>query len=118
MAGDYSAKDPTLAKYHELVSKLIQELNAVHIENMPLRDNAEADSLAKSRKSTEVLSHPSIATMSIVTSEKGWKNSIKRYLTTSKLPDDTRKAVKVRRCSGQYFLIGEELYRQGYASPL
>ncbi len=47
MAGDYSAKDPTLAKYHEYVSKLIQEFDAVHVENVPHRDNAEADSLAK-----------------------------------------------------------------------
>ncbi len=35
MVGDYGAKDPNLAKYHDLAKRLIQEFNKVQIENVP-----------------------------------------------------------------------------------
>ncbi|WP_248789474.1 reverse transcriptase-like protein, partial [Escherichia coli] len=87
-AGDYRAKDPTLAKYHDLVTKLIQEFHIVHIENVPHRNNTEADILVKMKKSTKVLSQSSIAIMGIATLQRGWKDPIKKYLTTLKLLED------------------------------
>ncbi|WP_271039623.1 reverse transcriptase domain-containing protein [Agrobacterium sp. ST15.13.040] len=117
-AGDYGAKDPILAKYHELVTKLIQEFDAVRIENVPRRNNTEADCLAKSKTYTEVLDHPSISVLSVTTSGTGWKDPIKRYLAENELPEDAGNAARLRRRAGRFFLIGEELYRQGYANPL
>ncbi len=41
MTEDYAAKYPTLAKYDDLVKKLIKEFDLAHIENVHRRDNAE-----------------------------------------------------------------------------
>ncbi len=103
------AKDPTLAKYQDLVKKLIGEFDSVQIENVPRSDNAQADSLAKSKEPSKVLKQPSIKLMCIATSGEGWRDPIRKYLATSKLPKDPKEAAKVRKCSGRYFLIGEEL---------
>ncbi len=65
----------------------------------------EADTLAKSKKSTEVLNQPSIAIMCIATSGIGWKDPIKKYLTTLELPKDPLEAARVQKHSGRYFLI-------------
>ncbi len=81
MIGEYGAKDMKLANYNNLVKE--------QREKVPQKKNKEADVLANSKQSSEVLDFPNISLMAALTVKKGWKDPIMEYLTNSSLPKDS-----------------------------
>jgi hypothetical protein len=47
-----------------------------------------------------------------------WARHVIEYLKNGQLPNDKKKAQKIRMQSARYTLLGEILYRRGYTLPL
>lgn len=77
----------------------------------------EADVLSKAEVHNEERTEPRIQT-SCLNISTAWRLPYWKYLAEGKLPEDKRMADKIRRQSAKFVIIGTNLYRWGYSSPL
>ncbi|XP_057432545.1 uncharacterized protein LOC130725320 [Lotus japonicus] len=133
--GEYQVKDPQLAKYLEVVHRLMMEIEKIRIEHIPRSQNERADVLAKLASTgrlgnyqtviQETLSRPSIdlvevklkAVKTVTEGEPSWMESIKTFLKNPPKDDDLNTKEK-RREASFYTLVGDELYRRGIMSHM
>lgn len=131
VSGDYKARDGRMATYQEIVKKLIQRFEQVYVKLIPRDSNSQADALAHlatSEGPVEIkdvtitkLSHPShslIASLEPPIETESWMTPIVKYLQNDDLPQDRTKARQLQMRAARYTLIGTDLYKQGFGTPL
>jgi len=135
--GDYSTKDPQLARYLDYVRALSKVFLNFELIHVPRQDNSRADLLSKLANCTkpgqqrsfikETLSAPRISSsgqdeimnMSVDnTRSPNWMTPIKAYLVDGILLEDSAEASRIKRCSTRYTLLDEHLFRFGFSRPI
>ncbi|MCH79930.1 gag-pol polyprotein [Trifolium medium] len=68
----------------------------------------------------ETILTPSInvEALMMVIEEEDWRSPIIRYLQKDELPGEKDKTFKIRKMAAWYSMIGDKLYKRGFASPL
>ncbi|RDX91197.1 Retrovirus-related Pol polyprotein from transposon 17.6, partial [Mucuna pruriens] len=127
--GEYQAKDPRLAKYKERAKTMAASFESFKLLHVPRDQNKRADLLAKLASTRrglqrlvihENINTPKIEKPEVQCNEQGrtWMEPLVEYLKEGKLPVDLAEAGKLRKEAPKYALIGQQLYRRGFSSPL
>ncbi|RVW81435.1 hypothetical protein CK203_035147 [Vitis vinifera] len=96
---EYEAKDERMAKYLLKVQESLSRLGEWVIEKIPRGENVQADALAGIAASFP---------------EYDWAVDIRTYLQTGALPEDPKRAHKIRVQASLFTLIGGDLYRRSF----
>ncbi|GJW48915.1 reverse transcriptase domain-containing protein [Tanacetum coccineum] len=129
--GTYVAKEENMVKYLEKSKSLISCFTNFSISQVPRSKNKKADALSKIESTSfvhlskqvlvEVLKEKSIQEKEVATvvEEEGptWMTTIMEYLKDVTLPDDRKKASKLRIKVRQYELLKGVLYRRSFLKP-
>ncbi|MCH94258.1 gag-pol polyprotein, partial [Trifolium medium] len=134
-SGEFQTKEPQLIKYVEQVRRLAEGFNTFELVYVPRDQNARADLLSKlastkkpgnnrtviqetiARPSTGETHTPSEEVMA-THDEEDWRSPIIRYLLNDELPTDREEAVKVKKRSTRYTMVGRKLYKRGISAPM
>ncbi|RDX87782.1 Tf2-9, partial [Mucuna pruriens] len=124
--GEYQAKDPQLAKYHDQAAS-----TASSFDKFTLLHNERADLLAKLASTQrrgqqktvihEKLSMPAIERpeiLSIGNKAATWMTPILDYLQKGAVPEDPKEALKKTKEATKYTILSQQLYRRGFSFPL
>lgn len=107
MKGFYKVKEERLLRYLENVRKVAEHFQDWGIEQIPLEENVEADSLEKMADSlaevegreilncTELVA--SIDENPIISLENSWLTPLREYILTSRFLDDLSQERKIKR---------------------
>ena len=104
----------------------------VQVRHVPRAENSRVDALAKLATAlqedlsgstpAEYLSEPSIDLRDVVVapveSEPSWMDPIWDYIIGGSLPDDPKKAAKIRARSARFTNHKGSLYKQGFFTPI
>ncbi|GJR52656.1 reverse transcriptase domain-containing protein [Tanacetum coccineum] len=129
--GTYVAKEENMVKYLEKAKSLIRGFANFSISQVPRSKNKKADALSKiapisfahlsKQVLVEILKEKSIQEEEVATivEEEGptWMTPIIEYLIDGTLPDDKKKASKLRIKARQYELLEGVLYRRSFLKP-
>ncbi|GKA11737.1 reverse transcriptase domain-containing protein [Tanacetum coccineum] len=129
--GTYIAKEDNMIKYLEKSKSLVGGFDSFYISQVPRSKNKKADALSKIASTSfvhlskqvlvEILKEKSIQEKEVaaVVEEEGptWMTPILEYLKDGTLPDDRKKASKLRIKSRQYELWEGILYRRSFLKP-
>ena len=67
------------------------------------------------------MTHPSISSMEILTTEirdgNSWISPITNYLKSGTLPEDRNAAIKIKARAARYALINDVLYMRSFSKP-
>jgi len=134
--GEFSAKDPQLARYLDYVKSLSKAFLTFELIHVPWQHNNRADLLSKLASCTkpgqqksvikETLVKPSVDTLDgiavMILSNRvasySWMAPIKAYLADGILPTDSEEAKRIQRHSSRYTLLDGHLFRFGYSRPI
>ena len=127
--GEFSAKDPQLAKYLEYVKLLVKTFRVFRLDHVPRQDNSRADLLSKLASFTKPGQHRSviketltsprvdssseirIMSLNRISQSESWINPIRSYIADGTLPDNADEAQRVKRSSSCYTLVDGHLFR-------
>ncbi|XP_014492978.1 uncharacterized protein LOC106755347 [Vigna radiata var. radiata] len=126
--GTFQVKDDQLLQYFNRVKRLEAAFANFRLQYVPRSENERADRLAKlasgnakgglSTVIRQVVTRPTIESFCVVTGEqsKSWKNEVFGLISKQTRGEtlDPNDAKKIAR----YCLVGDDLYRRGYVSPL
>ncbi|GJT05099.1 reverse transcriptase domain-containing protein [Tanacetum coccineum] len=129
--GTYIAKEDNMIKYLEKTKSLVGGFDSFSISQVPRSKNKKADALSKIASTSfahlskqvlvEILKEKSIQEKEVaaVVEEEGptWMTPILEYLKDGTLPDDRKKASKLRIKARQYELWEGILYRRSFLKP-
>ncbi|GJU11437.1 reverse transcriptase domain-containing protein [Tanacetum coccineum] len=129
--GTYIAKEDNMIKYLEKTKSLVGGFDSFSISQVPRSKNKKAYALSKIASNSfahlskqvlvEILKEKSIQEKEVaaVVEEKGptWMTPILEYLKDGTLPDDRKKASKLRIKARQYELWKGILYRRSFLKP-
>ncbi|GAU52027.1 hypothetical protein TSUD_418500, partial [Trifolium subterraneum] len=130
VSGEFQAKDPQLIKYLEQVRSLAKHFNTFELIYVPREQNARADLLSKLASTKkpgnnrtviqETVAKPSTGNLEIwmVTRNDDWRTPIIQYLENEKLPEEKEEKVKIKKRAAHYTMVGGELYKRGFSSPM
>ncbi|CAJ2652019.1 unnamed protein product [Trifolium pratense] len=130
VSGKFQTKEPQLIKYVEGVQSLAKYFNSFELVYVPREQNMRADLLSKLASTKKPGSHrtviqetiktPSIGgeDLMMVIEEEDWRSPIIRYLQKDELPKEKEKAFKLKKMAAWYSMVGDRLYKRGFASPL
>jgi len=134
--GEFSAKDPQLAKYLEYVKLLVKTFRVFRLDHVPRQDNSRADLLSKLASFTKPGQHRSviketltlprvdssseirIMSLNRISQSESWINPIRSYIADGTLPDNAEEAQRVKRSSSHYTLVDGHLFRLGFSRPI
>ncbi|GAU32151.1 hypothetical protein TSUD_68220 [Trifolium subterraneum] len=130
MSGEFQTKDPQLIKYLEQVRSLAKHFNTFELIYVPMEHNARADLLSKLASTKkpennrtviqETVAKPSTDDLEVwmVTRNDDWRTPIIQYLENEKLPEEKEEKVKIKKMAAHYTMVGGELYKRGFSSPM
>ncbi|GAU33948.1 hypothetical protein TSUD_148680 [Trifolium subterraneum] len=130
VSGEFQAKDPQLIKYLEQVRSLAKHFNTFELIYVPREHNARADLLSKLASTKkpgnnrtviqETVAKPSTGDLEVwmVTRNDDWRTPIIQYLENEKLPEEKEEKVKIKKMAAHYTMVGGELYKRGFSSPM
>ena len=118
--------------YLQKVQVLLKKFVLVQVKHVPREENSRADALEKlvtasqedlsSSTPVEYLAEPSIdiCDMEVVQigSEPNWMDPIWDYIIDGRLPDDSKKAAKIRTRSAKFTNHKGSLYKRGFFTPI
>ena len=134
--GEFTAKDPQLAKYLDYVKSLAAAFHTFRLTHVPREENSRADLLSKLASYTkpgqqrsvikETLTTPrvnsssgfEVMTLGSVSPSQSWMTPIKAFLADGILPTDAVEAQRLKKCSARFTLIDGHLFRFGFSRPL
>lgn len=127
MNGDFRVKEDHLLKYFHLASALFKEFEKIRILHIPREKNARADMLSKLSTGKDkgqlttiirqVLLQPTIECHAVTTGEStDWRTNMRGLM--KKQDDGETLRQSERRKIARFVLIGNDLYRRGFSSPL
>ena len=118
-----------MQKYIRLTKILTQEFNQLEFTQVPRSQNIEADDLARQASSKagptdtnlkiEVQKHPSIEkvlTFAIQSKSSQMTPSLS-VLQDKRLPQDVKKARKVKKRAAKFTILDDTLYKRGFSMP-
>ncbi|CAJ2678664.1 unnamed protein product [Trifolium pratense] len=129
VSGKFQTKEPQLIKYVEGVQSLAKHFDSFELVYVPREQNMRADLLSKLASTKKPGSHrtviqetiktPSIGgeDLMMVIEEEDWRSPIIRYLQKDELPKEREKAFKLKKTAAWYSMVGDRLYKRGFASP-
>ncbi|GAU45720.1 hypothetical protein TSUD_401020 [Trifolium subterraneum] len=130
VSGEFQAKDPQLIKYLEQVRSLAKHFNTFELIYVPREQNARTDLLSKLASTKkpgnnrtviqETVAKPSTGDLEVwmVTRNDDWRTPIIQYLENEKLPEEKEEKVKIKKRAAHYTMVGGELYKRGFSSPM
>ncbi|PNX86818.1 gag-pol polyprotein, partial [Trifolium pratense] len=130
VSGKFQTKEPQLIKYVEGVQSLAKHFESFELVYVPREQNMRADLLSKLASTKKPGSHrtviqetiktPSISGegLMMVIEEENWRSPIIWYLQKDELPKEKEKAFKLKKMAAWYSMVGDKLYKRGFASPL
>ncbi|CAJ2632006.1 unnamed protein product [Trifolium pratense] len=130
VSGKFQTKEPQLIKYVEKVQNLAKHFDSFELVYVPREQNMRADLLSKLASTKKPGSHRTVIQETIKTpsingeevmmviEEEDWRSPIIRYLQKDELPKEREKAFKLRKMAAWYSMVGDKLYKRGFASPL
>nr|GEX87890.1 reverse transcriptase domain-containing protein [Tanacetum cinerariifolium] len=127
----YIAKEDNIIKYLDIAKGLVSGFKTFSICQVPRSKNKKADALSKIVSTSfahlskqvlvEVLETKSITAKEVtaVTEEEGptWMTELVNYLKEGTLPEDEKKARKLRLKARQYKLMEGILYKRSFLTP-
>ncbi|KAL0300176.1 UNVERIFIED_CONTAM: hypothetical protein Scaly_2568400 [Sesamum calycinum] len=140
LLGLYEVKKPELFPYFDYAQRLIGWLGDVKIEHVPIKDNKQADALAKLVSTLMTLEDnarvpickswvvPPIFDDDDDDGEKeelhvvevldiemeDWRQPLIDYLKYEKVPNDPRRKIDIRRCATRFIHHNDTLYRRSF----
>ncbi|XP_020202768.1 uncharacterized protein LOC109788451 [Cajanus cajan] len=133
----FQVKDPNLLRYYHLFHNMCSNFEEVQVRHTPRENNERADQLARlassARKPGQLrttlhfeLPTPSIATAenlvveesSLAASNATWITELLEFILHGKEPVEPSSAKNLRAQAARYSVIGGELYRRGFSTPL
>ncbi|RDX62392.1 hypothetical protein CR513_59288, partial [Mucuna pruriens] len=127
---EYQMRDPQLAKYREQAAKLAATFEKFIPIHVPRDQNERADLLAKLASTQrggqlrsvihENLETPTIDREEIWNVEENttWITPLIQFLQDGRVSENDREARRVVKEAARYTLVGQQLYRRGFAFPL
>ncbi|KAK2372840.1 hypothetical protein QL285_073931 [Trifolium repens] len=124
------SQDPQLIKYLEKVESLASQFEHFELIYVPREQNARADLLSKLASTKkpgnnrtviqETIAKPSAETTEIlmVVEESDWRHPLIRYLRDETLPEEQEEAARIKKTAAHYAMIGDKLYKRGFAAPM
>ena len=128
----YEAKGEKMILYLKKVRELLKKFMLVQVRHIPRAEYSRADTLAKLATASqedlsrltpiEYLAEPSIdlygEEVALIESEPSWMDPIWDYLIERRLPDDPKKASKIRTRSARFTNHRGSLYKRGFFTPI
>ncbi|XP_020206481.1 uncharacterized protein LOC109791584 [Cajanus cajan] len=129
---NFQVKDAHLLKYYHTFRNMSQHFEEVVVKHCPRENNERADQLARLATSNckpgqlrttlhLELSSPSVditACLAISEPPMTWMTDIVRFITEGIQPSCPSAAKKLRTQAARFSVVGGELYRRGFSSPL
>jgi len=134
--GEFTAKDPQLAKYLDYVRLLAKAFETFHLTHVPRQHNSRADLLSKLASCTKPGQHKSVIKETLtsprvdssnesrimnldrVPPSESWINPIRSYIADGVLPTNEDEAQRIKRSSSRYTLVDGHLFRFGFSRPI
>ena len=128
----YEAKSEKMILYLKKVRDLLKNFVLVQVRHIPRAENSRADALTKLATASqedlnrltpvEYLAEPSInlygEEVAPIESEPSWMEPIWDYLIDVRLPDNPKKASKIRTRSSRFTNYRGSLYKRGFFTPI
>ena len=126
--GEFEVKEPLLQRYYHTVRNVMTKFDAVAVQHIPREENERADALSRLTSTKKQSHHRSVvqvrlAQLSVgdaecmtITETHTWMTPITQYLEHGTCQPGEQK--NIRRQCARYTMIGQDLYRRGYSTPL
>ncbi|XP_014499228.1 uncharacterized protein LOC106760287 [Vigna radiata var. radiata] len=128
MNGTFQIKDDQLLKYFHRAKQLVAHFDSIEVSHIPISENQRADRLSKLSTSKEkgqlsslvrqIIFKPAVECLQVYsTAERDdWRREIVRLIQQQEAGTilRTEESKQVAR----YVMVGEELYRRGYVTPM
>ena len=126
--GEFEVKEPLLQRYYHTVSNVIAKFDKVVVEHIPRQENERDDALSRLASSKKQSHHRSVVQMRLPQPSVGdtecmaiiethtWMTPITQYLEHGTCQPGEERSIR-RQCA-RYTMIGQDLYRRGYSTPL
>ncbi|XP_042415003.1 uncharacterized protein LOC122004140 [Zingiber officinale] len=128
LLGAFEISSVRLQLYVKVFEKLKASFREVLIQKIPRAENQAADELAKLASSISpiVIQQPiervslvaHIDRMEGLTFPNDWRTTKAEFLKSGATPSDREEAHLLRRRSGRFVLIGDQLYKKAFSRPL
>ncbi|XP_047180352.1 uncharacterized protein LOC124847013 [Vigna umbellata] len=124
----FQTRDDQLLRYFHKVKELVKQFRTVEFKHVPREQNARANVLSKLAKGKgkdnlssvirQVMMNPSVDSLAVheVSDRPDWRKDIKEIIKRQESGVDVR-TIEAKRAA-RYLLIGEDLYKRGFSSPL
>ncbi|XP_075479325.1 uncharacterized protein LOC142520209 [Primulina tabacum] len=125
--GAYGTKDEKMLKYLKLITARAATFTDWSIEQIPRKENGEADNLAKLATSISEISTREIMCFTRLmlsvdeaspTQMNSWMTLLIEYIVQAKLPSDRAQALKIKKQAPRFTLLNNIHYRRSYQGPL
>ncbi|RDX97002.1 Gypsy retrotransposon integrase-like protein 1, partial [Mucuna pruriens] len=127
---EYQTRDPQLARYKEWAVKLAADFERFELMHVPRDQNERADLLAKLASTQrrgqlksvihENLEAPTIDREEVwgVEDKITWLTPLIQFLEDGRITENGEEARRMVKEAAKYTLVGQRLYRRGFAFPL
>lgn len=128
MNGTFQIKDDQLLQYFHKVKQLITQFKSVDLKYIPREENRRADKLSKLTTGKEkgqlsslvcqIVFRRTIDCMQVscIAEQDDWRRAI--MLLIKKQGEGIALRPKEAKQIARYVIVGEELYRRGYVTPM
>ncbi|XP_075500005.1 uncharacterized protein LOC142538582 [Primulina tabacum] len=126
--GAYEAKSEKMLKYLGLITARAALFTDWGIEQIPRKENEEADILAKLAASTSNISTREVLcfTRLVLSVDEEippiqrslWMTPLIEYIVHDKLPEDKSQARKIKKRAPRFVFLNDVLYMRSYQGPL
>ncbi|RDX65933.1 Retrovirus-related Pol polyprotein from transposon 17.6, partial [Mucuna pruriens] len=127
---EYQTRDPQLSKYKDRAVKLAACFEKFKLIHVPREQNERADLLAKlastqRRGQLRSVIHENVESPTIdreeicnVEERRTWMTPLVKYIKEGRTNESDEEAKRLSKEIAKYTLVGERLYRRGFAFPL
>ncbi|XP_017428620.2 uncharacterized protein LOC108336662 [Vigna angularis] len=124
----FQTKDDQLLRYFHKIKELVKQFRTVEFKHVPREQNARADILSKLANSKgkdhlssvirQVMMNPSVECLAVheVSDRPDWRKYIREVIQRQENDLHVRGAEAKK--AARYLVIGEDLYKRGFSSPL
>ncbi|RDX78974.1 hypothetical protein CR513_40669, partial [Mucuna pruriens] len=127
---EYQTRDPQLSRYKERAVKLAADFEKFKLVHVPREQNERADLLAKlastqRRGQLRSVIHENVESPTVdkeeicnIEEERTWMTPLIWYLQEGRTDENEEEAKRLTKEAAKYTLLGQRLYRRGFAFPL